>query len=73
LAGNILTRVIAGSVTAIKTFKSLSLGRISINCQVDRSFAARCSELNPRLWHFWGHNYFSRKCQWATSLNVRLA
>jgi hypothetical protein len=30
------------------------------------------SEWNPRLWHFWGHNLFSRKCQWATPLNVRL-
>jgi hypothetical protein len=44
LAANDLTRIITGGVTAVKAFKSLSLGRTSINCQVDRSFAARCSE-----------------------------
>jgi hypothetical protein len=45
LAGNDLTRVTAGGVPAIKAF---------INCQVDRSCGARCSEWNPRLWHFFG-------------------
>jgi len=29
-------------VSAVKAFKSLSLGRISISCQVGRSFGARC-------------------------------
>jgi len=26
-------------------------------------FTARCSEWNPRLWHYWGRNSFGRKCQ----------
>ena len=30
------------------------------------------SEWYPRLWHFWGRNSLSKKCQWATPLNVRL-
>jgi hypothetical protein len=29
------------------------------------------SEWTPKLWHFWGRNSISRKCQWATTLNVR--
>jgi hypothetical protein len=49
LAANDITRVTAGGVRAVKAFKSLSLDRISINCQVGRSFASRCSALNPRL------------------------
>jgi hypothetical protein len=60
LAGNDLTRVTAGGVTAVKAFKSLSLDRTSINCQVGSSFAAWCSEWNPKLRQFLGHNSFSR-------------
>jgi hypothetical protein len=42
LAANDLTRENSWSVRAVKAFKSLNLGRTSINCQVGRSFAARC-------------------------------
>jgi hypothetical protein len=31
------------------------------------------SDWKPRLWHCWGRNLFGRKCQWATTLNVRLS
>ena len=34
-------------------------------------FQLGVSDWNPRLWHFWECNAFSRKCQWATHLNVR--
>jgi hypothetical protein len=37
LAVNDLTRVTAGGVMAVKAFKSLSLGRTFISCQVERS------------------------------------
>jgi hypothetical protein len=69
LAVNDLTRVIAGGVTAVKSSKSLSLSRTFINRPVDGSTSARCSEWNPIILHFWRHNSFGRKCQWATPLN----
>jgi len=49
LAVNNITRANSRGVRAVKPFKSLSLGRTSINCQVGRSFAAQCSWVNPIL------------------------
>jgi hypothetical protein len=50
LAVNNITRGNSRSVSTVKAFKSLSLGRKSINCQVDRSFAAQCSWVKPETY-----------------------
>jgi len=60
LAANDLTGDKAGGVRAVKAFKSLSLDRTSIKCQVVGILRLGFSEWNPRLLSLWGHNWFSR-------------
>jgi len=60
LTVNDLTGDKAGGVRAVKAFKSLSLDRTSIKCQVVGILRLGFSEWNPRLLSLWGHNWFSR-------------